>query len=63
MKSKSADDCLRAWRFVIQSNGGVTFAETTVDNGQEWARLGQEIESKGGILRHKDMRQPNSIAV
>ena len=63
MRSKSSDDTLQAWRKVIQSNGGVTFLETTVDNGQEWAQLGQEIESKGGALRHKDMRQPNSIAV
>ena len=63
MRSKSADDTLQAWRKVIQSNGGITFAETTVGQGNEWAQLGQEIESKGGVLRHKDMRQPNSIAV
>jgi hypothetical protein len=62
-RSKSAEDTLQAWRKVIQSNGNVTFGETSVDQGLEWRLLGPEIESKGGVLRHKDMRQPNSIAV
>ena len=63
MRSKTADETLSAWRKVIQGNGGITFAETTVDQGNEWALLGQEIASTGVVLRHKDMRQPNSIAV
>ena len=56
IRSKSSDDTFQAWRKVIQSNGGITFLETTVDQGNEWALLGQEIASKGGVLRHKDMR-------
>ena len=53
MRSKSADETLQAWRKVIQSNGGITFAETSVDNGQEWSQLGKEIESKGGFCATK----------
>ena len=63
MKTKSAEETLQAWRKVIQSNGGVTFAEVSTDQGNEWALLGQELESKGSVLRKKDMRQPNSISV
>jgi hypothetical protein len=62
-RSKSAEDTLQAWRKVIQSNGNVTFGEVSVDQGNEFRLLGPEIESKGGVLRHKDMRQLNSIAV
>ena len=53
VKSKSSDETLQAWRIAIQSNGEITFAETTVDQGNEWAQLGQEIESKGGFCATK----------
>ena len=63
MRTKTAQETLTAWRRVIRANGGITFAETTTDQGNEWALLGAEIEAKGGVLRKKDLKQPNSIAV
>jgi hypothetical protein len=63
MKSKSANETLQAWKKVIQSNGGVQFAEVTVDLGNEFSLLGQELESKGSVLRKKDLRQANTLSV
>ncbi len=54
---------LGAWRKVIQANGGITPKEVTADLGNEWALLEQEIASKGGVLRRKNMQAANTLAV
>ncbi len=46
-----AETTLEAFRKIIRANGNVMSKEITVDLGNEWAQLEQEIASKGGVLR------------
>ncbi len=41
----------------------MTPKEVTADLGTEWALLEQEIASKGGVLRRKNMQSVNTLAV
>lgn len=63
MQNKTAETTLDAFRRIIQANGGVTPRETTVDLGNEYALLEQEIASKGGVLRRKNMQSVNTLAI
>jgi len=63
MQNKSAETTLEAFRRIIQANGNIMPRETTVDLGKEWALLEQEIVSKGGVLRRKNMATVNTLSV
>ena len=63
MQNKSAGPTLEAFRKIIRANGNITPRETTVDLGNERARLEQELASKGGVLRRKNMQAANTLAV
>lgn len=63
MQNKTADTALEAFRNIIRANGNVMPKEVTADLGNEWALLEQEIASKGGILRKKNMRSANTLAI
>ena len=63
MPSKSAQATLEAFRKIIRANGNIMPKEITVDLGGEYALLEQEIASKGGILRRKNMQTSNTLAV
>ena len=56
MQSKTAQATLEAFRKIIRANAGIMPKEITVDLGNEWALLEQEIASKGGVLRRKNMQ-------
>ena len=53
MPSKTAQATLEAFRKIIRANGNIMPKEITVDLGNEYAMLEQEISSKGGVLRRK----------
>ena len=63
LMNKTAEKTLDAWRKVIRANGNITPKEVTADLGNEWALLEQEIASKGGVLRRKNMQAANTLAV
>jgi len=63
MPSKSAEATLDAFRKIIRANGNIMPKEITVDLGNEWALLEQEIANKGGVLRRKNMQAANTLAV
>ncbi len=63
LMNKTAEKTLDAWRKVIRANGDITPKEVTADLGNEWALLEQEIASKGGVLRRKNMQAANTLAV
>ena len=63
MPSKSAQATLEAFRKIIRANGNIMPKEITVDLGNEYAMLEQEITSKGGVLRRKNMQAANTLAV
>ena len=63
MQNKTADATLEAFRAIIRANGNIMPKEITVDLGNEYALLEQEIASKGGILRRKNMAAANTLAV
>ncbi len=62
MQNKTAETTLEAFRRIIRANGNVMPKEITVDLGNEWALLEQEITSKGGVLRRKNMQAINTLA-
>jgi len=55
MPNKSADATLDAFRKIIRANGNIMPKEITVDLGNEYALLEQEIASRGGVLRRKNI--------
>ena len=63
MQNKSAETTLEAFRKIVRANGNVMPKEITVDLGNEWADIQAEIESKGGVLRRKNMQAANTLAV
>ena len=63
MQNKTADATLEAFRAIIRANGNIMPKEITVDLGNEYALLEQEIASKGGILRRKNMAAIQTLAV
>ena len=63
MPNKTAATTLEAFRKVIRANGNIMPKEVTADLGNEWALLEQEIASKGGVLRRKNMAAANTLAV
>jgi hypothetical protein len=63
MQRKTAEATLEAFRKVIRANGNIMPKEITVDNDGAFALLEQEIASKGGILRRKNMQTVNTLAV
>ena len=63
MPSKTAKATLEAFRKIIRANGNVMPKEITVDLGNEYAMLEMEIDSKGGVLRRKNMQTANTLAV
>ena len=63
MQNKTADATLEAFRAIIRANGNIMPRETTVDLGNECALLEQEIASKGGVLRRKNMASVNTLAI
>ncbi len=63
MRNKTAETTLEAWRKVVRANGDITPKEVTADLGNEWALLEQEITSKGGVLRRKNMQSVNTLAI
>jgi hypothetical protein len=63
MQNKSAETTLEAFRKIIRANGNVMPKEVTADLGNEWALLEQEIASKGGVLRRKNMQSVNTLAI
>ena len=62
MQNKTADATLEAFRAIIRANGNIMPKEITIDLGNEYALLEQEIASKGGVLRRKNMQAINSLA-
>ena len=62
LPNKTAQATLEAFGKIIRANGNVMPQEISVDNGQEYAMLEQEIASKGGVLRRKNMQTANSLA-
>ncbi len=63
MPNKTAETTLEAFRKVIRANGNVMPKEVTADIGNEWAVLEQEIASKGGVLRRKNMQAVVTLAI
>ena len=63
MPSKTAQATLEAFQKIIRANGNIMPKEITVDLGNEYAMLEQEITSKGGLLRRKDMQSVNTLAI
>ena len=63
MQSKSAQETLEAFRKIIRANGNIMPKEITADLGNEFALLEQEISSKGGVLRRKNMQTINSLGI
>jgi hypothetical protein len=63
MQNKRADTALEAFQNVVRANGNVMPKEVTADLGNEWAILEQEIASKGGVLRRKNMQSVNTLAI
>ena len=63
MPNKTAKATLEAFQKIIQANAGIMPKEITVDLGNEYAMLNQEVESKGGVLRRKNMQAANTLAV
>ena len=63
MQNKTADATLEAFRAIIRANGNIMPKEITVDLGNEYALLEQEIASKGDILRRKNMAAADTLAV
>lgn len=63
MQNKTAEATLEAFRKIIRANGNIMPKEITVDLGKEWALLEQEIASKGGVLRRKNMASVNTLAI
>ena len=63
MPSKTAQATLEAFRKIIRANGNVMPKEITVDLGNEYAMLEQEIASKGGVLRRKNVQAANTLVV
>ena len=49
MPRKTAEATLEAFRKIIRDNDGTMFKETTVDLGNEYALIEQEVKSKGGF--------------
>ena len=56
MPSKTAQATLDAFRTIIRANSNIMPKEITVDLGNEYAMLEQEIMSKGGVLRRRSMQ-------
>ena len=63
MQNKTADATLEAFRAIIRANGNIMPKEITVDLGNEYTLLEQEIASKGVFLRRKNMAAANTLAV
>ena len=63
MQSKSAQETLEAFRKIIRANGNIMPKEITADLGNEFALLEQEISSKGGVLRRKNMQTINTLGI
>jgi len=63
MPSKTANATLEAFRKIIRANGNIMPKEITVDLGNEYAMLEQEITSKGGVLRRKNMQSANTLGI
>ena len=63
MPRKTAEATLEAFRKIIRANAGIMPREITVDNDGAFATLEQEIASKGGVLRRKNMQTANTLAV
>ena len=63
MMNKKAETALEAFRKIVQANAGVMPKEITADNDGAFQLLEQEIASKGGIFRRKNMQAANTLAV
>ena len=63
MPSKTAQATLEAFRKIIRANAGIMPKEITADNDGAFAMLTDEIESKGGVLRRKNMQTANTLAI
>ena len=63
MPGKSAQNTLDVFRKIIGDNDGVMAKQITVDLGNEYALLEQEVASKGGVLTRKNMQAVNTLAV
>lgn len=63
MQNKTAETTLEAFGRIIRANGNVMPKEVTADLGNEWTLLEQEIASKGGVLRRKNMQSVNTLAI
>ena len=62
-KSKTAEETLRAFKEIIADNASVMVKEVTSDLGKEFSLLGPYIESKGGVLRKKNVQAVNTLGV
>ena len=62
MTSKSSEATLAAFRKIIQANGNVYPKELTVDLGNEFALLEEELKQNGGVLRRKNMQSVNTLS-
>ena len=63
MQNKRADTTLEAFRKIIRANAGVMPKEITADNDGAFQLLEQEIASKGGVFRRKNMQAANTLSV
>lgn len=63
MQNKTAETTLEVFRKIVRANGDIMPKEITVDLGHEYALLEQEIRSKGGVLRRKNMQAIQTLAV
>lgn len=62
MPNRTAQATLEAFRKIIRANAGIMPNEITVDLGNEYAWLEQEIANKEGVLRRKNMQAANTLA-
>ena len=63
MPRKTAVETLTAFRKLIRQNDGVMPKQITVDNGNEYNLLKDEIERAGGVLTRKNMQAINTLSV
>ena len=63
MQNKTAQATLEAFRKIIRQNDNTMPKQITIDLGNEYALLENEITTRGGVLTRKNMSAVNTLAV
>ena len=63
MHTKSSNETLAKFKAMIADNGNDMPNDITTDLGTEWSLITEDIESRGGVHREKNVHAVNTLAL